>query len=725
MADDTIKTATEALNNFGTQVGTVADKTAKFFETVFQNLKDSNVQVGDLGVLFGSLGEKISKSAENMKVLGSDRGIEGLQDPLDKLLGSFIKMEEVVNQSSVFPQFADTASSAINVVSSNLSSLQKIMETLHIPGAAAITDLGEGFLANAGQAENLNNSFIGLSASAGEMNKIFNDDGSLKNITALTTAYANSVANAADTTGLSVHQSMEFANALKTIPGAMNETIITNKDADLTTTSLIATMQLMSGTGRSQQEVLSALNTSYDNLSASQGKVSNAAQSGAEFLATVSSVANGLNLRFEDVKNTLDGVASQFRFVGNETDGAAKVLGRYTDALRETGLTSKASGDIIKDMIQNISGLTMGTKAFLSLQSGGPGGLQGGFQIDQLLRNGKLDQVVQMAEKSLKQQFGGRIYNQSAAAASPEAASQFMRQRQLLQSGAFGIGKGLGDDQATRLLEALGKGDIGAATKEIKTGNDALAAVTRQGTDIQKDNNNELKVANRVLERNAIAAEISAGAALKGLFGTSGGQTGNLNNQMKEANAVAGLQNTQRIGIETGKAGTGEAAQQLIELARTTIDNAMKSGKGVVEGVTEGGKAGLKNIENAGDALSKIVKELATQNGIGAPVGPALHQQTTQDSIQQRVPISALNSAQQQVIQRAPISALNAIKVSDAGKVASVDKKSDRGQQDKLVIEVIAPPGFSTKTISKPNDIDVNHMVNRGASGVNPGGSGN
>jgi archaellum component FlaC len=710
MADDTVKDTIDGLNNLGTQANAVSDMLGKFFDTTFQNLDKSNIKVSDIGKLFGSLGDKIQRSAEQVKVLGADRGLEGLEQPLDRLLGSFVRLEEVVDQSNAFEQFAYNAGKDINMVSGNLSSLQKIMETLHIPGAANIINLSEGFLANAQEAETLNNSFISLSASGGELNKIFDDSGNLKNITALTAAYSNSVANAADVTGLSVHQSMEFANALKTIPGVMDETITTNKDADTVTTSLIATMQTMTGTGRSQSDVINALNESYDNLSTSQGKITKGAQTGAEFLATVSSIANGLNLRFDDVRKTMDSVAEQFRFVGNETDGAAKVLGRYTDALRETGLTSKASGDIIKDMIQNISGLTTGTKAFLSLQSGGPGGLQGSFQIDQLLRNGKLDQVVQMAEKSLKQQFGGRIYNQSEAAASPEAASQFMRQRQLLQSGAFGIGKGLGDDQATRLLEALGKGDIGAATKEIKTGNDALAAVTRQGTDIQKDNNNELKIANRVLERNAIAAEISAGAALKGLFGTSGGNALSINNQIKDANGRAGLQNTQRIGIETGKAGAGEATEQIIELARVAIDNAVKSGKGVVEG----GKSSAKNVMNAGDALGKILKEIGS-SGVGAPVGPALSRPTA----------TAQSLAQQQIAQHAPISALNAIRVSEADKVANSDKKSEKSQQDRLVIEVVAPPGFTTKTISKPKDIDVNHMINRGGAGVNPGGSGN
>src|SRR5258708_7807257 len=409
---------------------------------------------------------------------------------------------------------------------------------------------------------------------------------------------------------------MEFANALKIIPGVMDQNITAGIAGEESTTSLIAAMKVMTGTGRSQADVIKALNVAYDDLSQSQGKVSDNAQKGAELLSTISSVSTGLKLRFEDVRGALEGVADQFKFVGNETDAAARVLSRYTDALRETGLTGKASMEIIQGMVKNVSDLNIGTKAFLSLRSGGPGGLQGAFQIEQLLRQGKLDEVVQMAERSLRQQFGGRVVNQAEAAQSPEAASQFMRQRQLLQSGVFGIGKGLGDEQATRLLEALGKGDTLAATKEIKTGQDALTAVSKQGSDIQTRNNNELKSANRFLERNAIASELMAGATIRGLFGAGGANAANVAGQMRNTQTagIMGVQEAQRRGIERGAPTQADFTQQLIIMGRQAIDSAVQAGKGIGVGAIGAVGGVIDTAKDVGEALTGLNREISDQD---------------------------------------------------------------------------------------------------------------
>lgn len=556
-----------------------------------------------------NLGNKIKDATASLTVMGASSSFKTLQDPLDKVLDSFTKMSTLVDQSRMFEQFSVSSGSAINTVTANLDVLQKAMTALHIPGAEAITGMAEGFVANAAEGEKLENSFIALSAAGGDMGKIFKDQGGeLKDLTALTTAYSNTVADAADVTGLSVKQSMEFANALKEIPGAMDETIRSGDKAEDVTSSLIDTMKLMTGTGQSQATVINTLNKAYDDLSQAQGTVNNSAQKGSELLATISSVSTGLKLRFDDVKEIMEGIADQFRFVGNETDASARVLGRYTDALRETGLTGKASLEITKQMITNMQEMTVGTKAFLSLRTGGPGGLQGAFQIDQLLRQGRVDQVVQMAQKSLREQFGGKVYTQAEAAQSQEAAAGFMRQRQLLQSGAFGIGKGLGDEQATRLLEALGKGDTLAATKEIKTGQDALNAVTKQGTDIQARNNTELKTANRFLERNAIAAEITALASMRTLVGTTGAARTELQKQVTQARAAGEQQEMRRKDLERGTA-PGDAQEQLIILQRQMLGNLFEGARGVGRGVPTAAQGSSDTAREAISGIHGLLRE--------------------------------------------------------------------------------------------------------------------
>lgn len=680
-----INDATQNLQDLGDQANQVGDVVSRFFNRIIDGAQRAGVGIENISDTIDALNSKVKDAAESFTVLGANADMSALQDPLDKLIGSFIKLEQFVDQSAVFKQFSVESGSAINTVTANMDLLQKAMNALHIPGADIITSGIEGMIANANEAEKLESSYVALSAAGGDLGKVFDGQGGqLKDLSALTASYSNTVANAADATGLSVHQSMEFANAIKTIPGFMDQFVRTGVEGTDSTTALVESMKLMTGTGRSQGDVIKALNTAYDNLSQSQGKINDGAQKGAEFLATVSSVSTGLKLRFDDVRGVMESVAEQFKFVGNETDAAARVLGRYTDALRETGLTSKASIDITQQMIKGINDLSVGTKAFMSLRAGGPGGLQGAFQIEQLLRQGKLDQVVQMAERNLRQAAGGRIVTQAEAAAGPEAAAQFMRQRQLLQSGVFGIGGGMRDDQATRLLEALGKGDTLAATKEIKTGQNALTAVTKQGTDIQTRNNNELKTANRFLERNAIASELMAGATVRQVFGTglgAGGEGPNaaaVRQRMQRAGAAGAIeQQTQRLQIEGGRPDLAAATQQLIVLGRQAIDTAIESTRGAARGgVAAAGQLG-DAVKNSVSAIADLHSEI--QDQVGETTGR--HKQV-------------LDAAVRTAAVRHPTLARD---VATAGaQPTATGHAAGMGHETpkKVVIEIMGPPGF-------------------------------
>ena len=595
-AEEEAQKATESANAFGdafsqafSAISQGAQNAAKFMETV---------------------GEEIEDISKSLKVMGVSTDFKTLQTPLDQILNSFGKLGTLVDSSRFFEQFADNSGSAINTVTGHLDVLQKAMTALHIPGAEAITKMGEGFIANANHGEQLENSFIALSAAGGDMSEVFKGQGGeLQDLTALTTAYMNTVSDAADVTGLSIKQSSEFANALKKIPGAMNETITSGDKLEDQNSALVSTMKLMSGTGQSLDTVMGTLGKAYDDLSTSQGRVSDSTQKGSELLATISSVSTGLKLRFEDVKNVMEGVADQFKFIGNETDATARTLGRYSDALRETGLTGKASLEITQQMISNMSEMTTGTKAFLSLRAGGPGGLQGAAQIDQMLREGKLDQVTQMAERSLKQQFGGKIYTQAEATQSQEAAAGFTRQKQLLGSGAFGIGKGMDDAKLTRLLEALGKGDIGAASKEVKTGQDALNSVTKQGTAIQERNNTELKAANRGIERSAIANEITALSMMRVGIGSIGAAKGDLQKQGINARAVGEMQEKDRQNMGAHGTAPGMGDDQIAILRRQMAGNLADAAKGGMHGAAQA-PVGVKDIASeAINGIQKFVKE--------------------------------------------------------------------------------------------------------------------
>jgi hypothetical protein len=508
--------------------------------------------------------------------------------------------------------------------------------------------------------------------------------------------------------GLSNKEVLSFASGLKTIPGAMDSFIQTGSGANNVIDTLTGTMRLMSGAGVSQTEVINDLDVAYEKLSQSTGKVTDSAQKGAEFLADVSEIANTLGLRFADVRKVLDDVAGRFEFIGNETDGASRALGRYVSALQETGLTGKASLDIVNKMTDSLAGMTTGTKAFLSLRNGGPGGLQGAFQIDQMLRQGKIDEVLKMTERNLRQQFGGRIFTQAEAASSPEAASQFMRQRSLLQSGAFGVGKGLGDDQATRLLEALGKGDIGAATKDLKTGQDAVARVSERGAGIQQANNNELKMLNRQTEKIAMASQLTALTLSKEFLGTSGTQAEAITKQMG-------------LAQEKAFASTNEAQKPI---GPETFDQTMAlAGRSIAAGLTESlggvakGTGGILGRE--AERTSELFKALgeATTNmksntqSTGLPPEAAKisdhYTSPAQSDRRQALLAHTTQAARSQQQDHVRTMHQAASTVAKAAEVSRSTATGGKGAQDKVTIELVLPAGMNATVKGDSDNVDL------------------
>jgi hypothetical protein len=598
--DSTKTIGVETLKSFG---GATVDA-AKALTTLVGTLKTAYDNV--------SASAKVMGMNFQVSMDGGGAGVKNLMEPLDRLTARLIKAGTLAPFAPMFDNLKDGAvamGATINEtqdLTSVLDAVGKVGGSMGERVAKVLSTLGENFINNANQAERFEQSFIALASQAGNLNELFNTQGGfLVDLSAKTQNYSNQISAAAEVTGLTLKQTLSFGNALKTIPGLFDQQIRVGGGANDNMTSLVGTMRLMTGLGISQADVIKGLTTAYDDLSQSSGKVTDGAQKGAEFLADVSSVANTLGLRFDDVRGVMDKIADEFKFVGNESDDAAKMLNRYTSALQETGLTGKASLSIVGQMTESITKMTTGTKAFLSLRSGGPGGLQGAFQIDQLLRQGRLDEVIKMTERNLRQQFGGRVFTQAEAAQSPEAAQQFFRQRSLLQSGAFGIGQGLGNDEATRLLEAIGKQDFGAVSDTLKTGQDAVKQATDRGSQIQERNNTELKRISRTLERAAIAAELQAGIIMRQLFGAAGGRGAAL--QAASARGEAGA--LEAAGRATNATIPEAFVKEQAILGRQTYSEAFSAIEGLGAGLKDGAKGAAENIAGFGQDFHALLGE--------------------------------------------------------------------------------------------------------------------
>lgn len=435
----------------------------------------------------------------------------------DRIAQSLGKVLALTTQFDAFKGLSVAGGTVVNTMGDSFDQLitrfggwEKLSAKLAGSGLSNIVSMGEKgakiFLDSASNAQHLETAYINLQAATGNLSNVYNQNHELTaRLSDQVARYGVQLANTSAITGQNIKTVSDFAAKLGTVGFALTDVIRTGTGAGDTTDLLTASMTLARGAGRDTADVLAAMTLAYEDLGVAQGPVTDGAQKGANVFALMSEASKTLGLRFVDTEGFLTTVAKEFKLVGDNTEGATRILEKFTGSLQSTGLTAKQSIEVITNMVTSMNKLEIGTKALISARSGGPGGLQGAFQVENLLREGKTDQVADMLLKSFKQQAGGRIYTQQEAGESPQAAAQFMRQRELLKSSAFG-GLAKDDQSATRLLEAIGKGPAETASA-INDGLKATAEVAAQGNTSQAQQVDLLQTLNNSFDRSIVVQE--------------------------------------------------------------------------------------------------------------------------------------------------------------------------------------------------------------------------
>jgi len=245
-----------------------------------------------------------------------------------------------------------------------------------------------------------------------------------------------------------------------------------------------------------------------------------------------------LGIGFKDVNEIISNVVKQFATLGDNMSSSINLVGALTRALKDTGLGIEPTKAIIESITQSIGNMSLAQKAFMSQQTGGSGGLRGAFEVDMLMRQGKLDEVYKKMEQSLKGQFG-RVTTLEEGSKSDTAAAELTRQVQFLTQGPFGaVVKNA--DQAYRLLEAFktaGPGGIDTAAIGRETGgamSEALSAdeklQDKQANALINIQNTvgqllqEQQIANVLFVRNMVEGQNLGGKQLRDLYADERGK---------------------------------------------------------------------------------------------------------------------------------------------------------------------------------------------------------
>ncbi len=506
--------AAAALLNLQTVFGPVAETARQEFDKIIKKANETGKSFSDFASTSIQTGDEMSS-----KLLAIGKAFNFAFTMMSPPLDAF-KTFKVEGGAAV-----NTMGDQFEKLTTQMGSWGAVTEKLMGSVPMSILRAGESivkrYLEHAAAVEHLESSYLDMQAATGKLGSSFGetglDAGKLNDAVA---QFSARLIDAAGATGQSIDDVSRWAGALGEIPDVFNSVISATDKQGKQLDALTGALTLASGAHRDVKEVISAMTMAYEDLGQAQGKITDGTDRGARLFAMMAETSQKLGLRFKDTQGYLATMAGTFKMLGDNTEGSAKILARFSSALQNTGLTAKQSVDVIQHMVGQMSQLEIGTKALVSARTGGPGGLQGAFQIDQLLRSGQVDKVASMMEKTLRQQFGGRIYSQEEAARSPQAAAGFFRQQQMLRSGAFG-GLAKDDASATHILEALKQGP--AATAEVlRSSQEAVSESLDKGEAVQERSYNVLTRINNSMDRGVAIQEQQFMLQARDLLGIEG-----------------------------------------------------------------------------------------------------------------------------------------------------------------------------------------------------------
>lgn len=363
-----------------------------------------------------------------------------------KLSPSFLEQYSDVSDiimKDIFPML-NKGADAVNSVTQKLLGIK--LPTDVISGDAAVIDnyLRKQFAA-ADTATKFRDEVLANAVATGVYGDVLDSVGDdLSNLNNLLENHNELMINAQKATGMTDKQIQSFYKELNKIPGAFNNSIATGGRFNQSMLSAVAT--LSTATRRSAAEIGASMMKAYQNYGVSDERA-------LQFVARMSEASNNLKLPFNVVESFMEDIAGQVGMLGENIDASARILDTYAGSFTKLGLSADQAKKLISGMTSSVLQMNIAQKAFLSAQSGGPGGLMGGFRIDKMMRDGKLDEVMKMVESQMKRQFG-RIVTLDEASQSPQAAAQLAKQKTLVQSGPLGK-FAQNDSEAYRVLEAL------------------------------------------------------------------------------------------------------------------------------------------------------------------------------------------------------------------------------------------------------------------------------
>jgi hypothetical protein len=519
-----------------------ADLTAKFIKAKFP--------VEKITEIFSKFGAEAKKLGDIFEALKGKGDISGFVEKNANLIGTLVRALIPPSQelSNVLKQYEKSSATFGLSLGETGKSIQQYSAILNgITGDDKLGSLLQGLTnigAGADQAKQLENTFLGVSAAAGDLGgtlrKTLGED--FGNLDKKMEEFSKLTGQIGTATGTNALEVMKYALQLKQIPGAMEETVRVSTEAGGTLGALEAIIKVSRGTYQDTGEVISTLNGLFKTLGTNT-------ENALKIVSKMYEVGQSIKMPADVMKTYVTGAATAFKFLGDNTLSAMNIMEKMGGTLRAAGMGPQAVQEIVSGYLRGIETMDIAHKSFISGKTGGPGGLMGGFQLEQMLKEGKGEDVSAKVNQAMKSMFGGKIVDLKEASQSQGAASQMVKQVELLKSFNLAQDK----DQAYGVIAAL---KAGRELPEAKTPQQALEKAVQDGNAITARQDTKLtEVVNQLIIANT-SASIRTAAALRMAVGSEGKFTGQLEPGRRAA-AVEALNISKNFATSPGAEKTG------------------------------------------------------------------------------------------------------------------------------------------------------------------------
>jgi len=597
---DTVKNIGQTLDVFPEK----ADQSSAGFEKLTNSAKQTDATIRTVSNSFTDYINKLSGAFGQIKKMTEENS--GQVTGLTKVLVDMgaIGISSLTPVSAAFGSMGESAKNSGNIIDKQYSGLiDKMGKT-----ATAV-------LAHAEANKKAEIGLVGLYAKSGELNAEFDRTQSgIQSLSNLTNQFANQIEATGIATGTTSGETSSYAKMLLTIPGAYNSVIVNSPVGSIST--LRAAMTVTKGTTQDFTDVFNVMSQQFKNF----GQVG---EKPLELMSQMYSVSQSLGLPFENINTIIKKTSDQFRFFGDNTNAALKILSGFAPALKDSGVGPAGIQEIVGHLTDAVDSLDIAQKSFISSQTGGAGGLQGGYQIDLLMQQGKMDEVFSKMQESLKKQFG-KIVSLEDAAKSPEAAGQLTKQVAFLRQGPLGK-MASSDQEAYKILDAFKAGAKPAVSSPTEN-RDAFGTALNQGSALQERHNNLLTIASNELDRFASAVGDVDAKLVRDLVGTGNDGKGSMMNEtiIKTMDVSKNAESTdqkntlggEEVMLQTVGKGldlVGSAGKNLINGAQNVLSNVLEK-SGVSADESKDVSKLIQNQFNPQEPQKEVPKQLVPAN---------------------------------------------------------------------------------------------------------------